>query len=110
MARSEVVFSNAGFYLISEALVLGKPMHLIPLPTYDQHWCAKVVDEAGLGTAAPHLERPAVLDFLARGQALRDNVVRHRDQYLSADPRERIASCLESLPVVGRPMPAPIAG
>lgn len=110
MARSEVVFSNAGFNLISEALVLGKPVHLIPLPTYDQHWCAKVVDEAGLGTAAPRVERRAVLEFLARGQALRDNVVRHRDQYLSADPREPIASYLESLPVVGRPMPAPIAG
>ncbi|MEW1700889.1 glycosyltransferase family protein [Streptomyces sp. NPDC091278] len=110
MARSEVVFSNAGFNLISEALVLGKPVHLIPLPTYDQHWCAKVVDEAGLGTAAPRVERQAVLDFLARAQALRDNVVLHRDQYLSADPRERIASYLESLPVAGRPMPAPIAG
>ncbi|AWK08293.1 UDP-glucuronosyltransferase-like protein [Streptomyces spongiicola] len=110
MARSEVVFSNAGFNLISEALVLGKPVHLIPLPTYDQHWCAKVVDEAGLGTAAPRVERRAVVDFLARSQALRDNVVRHRDKYLSADPREGIASYLESLPAVGRPMPAPIAG
>ncbi|GFH34430.1 glycosyltransferase family protein [Streptomyces pacificus] len=110
MARSEVVFSNAGFNLISEALVLGKPVHLIPLPTYDQHWCAKVVDEAGLGTAAPRVERRAVVDFLARSQALRDNVVRHRDKYLSADPREGIASYLESLPTVGRPMPAPIAG
>ncbi|WP_432066574.1 hypothetical protein [Streptomyces sp. C10-9-1] len=41
---------------------------------------------------------------------LRDNVVRHRDLYLAADPRERIASYLESLPAVDRPMPAPIAG
>ncbi|MEV7271404.1 glycosyltransferase family protein [Streptomyces bacillaris] len=110
MARSEAVFSNAGFNLISEALVLGKPVHLIPLPTYDQHWCAKVVDEAGLGTAAPRVERRAVLDFLARRPVLRDNVVRHRDLYLAADPRERIASYLESLPAVDRPMPAPIAG
>ncbi|MEV0966388.1 glycosyltransferase family protein [Streptomyces sp. NPDC049910] len=110
MARSEVVFSNAGFNLISEALVLGKPVHLIPLPTYDQHWCAKVVDEAGLGTAAPRVERRAVVDFLARSQALRDNVVRHRDKYLSADPREGIASYLESLPAVGRPISPPIAG
>ncbi|PWS40622.1 UDP-glucuronosyltransferase-like protein [Streptomyces sp. ZEA17I] len=110
MARSEAVFSNAGFNLISEALVLGKPVHLVPLPTYDQHWCAKVVDEAGLGTAAPRVERRAVLDFLARRPVLRDNVVRHRDLYLAADPRERIASYLESLPASDRPMTAPIAG
>ncbi|MER5361291.1 glycosyltransferase family protein [Streptomyces sp. NPDC002785] len=109
MARSEVVFSNAGFNLISEALVLGKPVHLVPLPTYDQHWCAKVIDEAELGTAAPRIEQPAVLDFLARGRALHDNVVRHRDLYLSTDPRERIASYLESLPTARPPMLEPIA-
>jgi uncharacterized protein (TIGR00661 family) len=104
MARSEAVFSNAGFNLISEAFVLGKPVHLVPLPTYDQHWCAKVVHESELGTAAPCVERRAVLDFLARGRALRDNVVRHRDLHLSADPREQIVAYLESLPAAGRPM------
>lgn len=107
MARSEAVFSNAGFNLISEAFVLGKPVHLIPLPTYDQHWCAKAVHEAELGTAAPYVERRAVLDFLARGRALRDNVIRHRDLHLLVDPRERIAAYLESLPAADRPMPAP---
>ncbi|WP_432071864.1 glycosyltransferase family protein [Streptomyces wuyuanensis] len=98
MARSEAVFSNAGFNLISEAFVLGKPVHLVPLPTYDQHWCAKVVQEAELGTAALRINRGAILDFLNRTRELRDNVVRHRDQHLAVDPRERIASYLESLP------------
>ncbi|WP_328667611.1 UDP-glucuronosyltransferase-like protein [Streptomyces sp. NBC_00322] len=98
MARSEAVFSNAGFNLISEAFVLGKPVHLVPLPTYDQHWCAKVVHEAELGSAAPRIDRGAILDFLNRNWELRNNVERHRDQHLVADPRERIASHLESLP------------
>lgn len=101
MARSEAVFSNAGFNLISEAFVLGKPVHLIPLPTYDQHWCAKVVDEAELGTSAPRINGGAVLDFLNRSRELRTNVVRHRDQHLRADPRERIAAYLEDLPTAG---------
>ncbi|MGW6021238.1 glycosyltransferase family protein [Streptomyces sp. NPDC055099] len=98
MARSEAVFSNAGFNLISEAFVLGKPVHLVPLPTYDQHWCAKVVHEAELGTWAPGIDRAAILDFLNRSRELRHNVIRHRDQHLTSDPRERIASYLESLP------------
>lgn len=102
MARSEAVFSNAGFNLISEAFVLGKPVHLIPLPTYDQHWCAKVVHEAELGTAAPRITHGAVLAFLNRSRELRNNVVRHRDQYLLADPREQIASYLESLPATSQ--------
>ncbi|MFJ6943333.1 glycosyltransferase family protein [Streptomyces wuyuanensis] len=97
MARSEAVFSNAGFNLISEAFVLGKPVHLVPLPTYDQHWCAKVVQEAELGTSALRIDRGAILDFLNRTRELRDNVVRHRDQHLAIDPRERIASYLENL-------------
>lgn len=97
MARSEAVFSNAGFNLISEAFVLGKPVHLVPLPTYDQHWCAKVVQEAELGTSALRIGRGAILDFLNLSRELRDNVVRHRDQHLAVDPRERIASYLESL-------------
>ncbi|MBQ1098597.1 UDP-glucuronosyltransferase-like protein [Streptomyces sp. b94] len=102
MARSEAVFSNAGFNLISEAFVLGKPVHLIPLPTYDQHWCARVVDEAELGTASAHINRGAVLNFLGRSRELRNNVVRHRDQHLVSDPRERIASYLESLPAASQ--------
>ncbi|MEU0582112.1 glycosyltransferase family protein [Streptomyces sp. NPDC006132] len=102
MARSEAVFSNAGFNLISEAFVLGKPVHLIPLPTYDQHWCAKVVHEAGLGTSAPHITPEAVLDFLNGSRELRNNVEQHRDEHLLADPRERIASFLESLPAASR--------
>ncbi|WP_411574219.1 glycosyltransferase family protein [Streptomyces fradiae] len=110
VARSEAVFSNAGFNLISEAFILGKPVHLVPLPTYDQHWCAQVIDETGLGTSAPYIEQEAVLGFLARGRELRDNVVRHRDLHLSADPRERIAAYLESLPVATRPKAASAAG
>lgn len=102
MARSEAVFSNAGFNLISEAFVLGKPVHLIPLPTYDQHWCAKVVHETELGTTAPRITPEVVLDFLNRSRELRNNVVSHRDQHLVADPRERIASYLESLPTASQ--------
>lgn len=97
MARSEAVFSNAGFNLISEALVLGKPVHLVPLPTYDQHWCAETVHEAGLGTSATRIGSAAVLDFLHQARELRSNVIRHRDQHLVTDPREQIATYLEGL-------------
>ncbi|MFE1912338.1 glycosyltransferase family protein [Streptomyces anandii] len=109
MARSEAVFSNAGFNLISEAFVLGKPVHLIPLPTYDQHWCAKVIHEVELGTSAPQIIPGAVLDFLSRSRKLRNNVVHHRDEHLLADPRERIASYLESLPAASQQILTPSA-
>lgn len=107
LARSEAVFSNAGFNLISEAFVLGKPVHLVPLPTYDQHWCAKVVHEAELGTSTPRIERGAILDFLNRARELRANVERHRDLHLVQDPRERIASYLETLPAACGRVPSP---
>ncbi|MEV8015289.1 glycosyltransferase family protein [Streptomyces sp. NPDC086554] len=96
LARSEAVFSNAGFNLISEAFALGKPVHLVPLPTYDQHWCATAVEQAELGTAAPRIEPGRVLDFLSRTGELRSNVERHRDAHLLIDPRESIATYLES--------------
>lgn len=105
LARCEAVFSNAGFNLISEAFTLGKPVHLVPLPTYDQHWCATTVDEADLGTAAPHIEPGGVLDFLNCLGELRDNVERHRDAHLLSDPRERIATYLESHAPDEKPTP-----
>jgi uncharacterized protein (TIGR00661 family) len=107
MARSEAIFSNAGFNLISEAFVLGKPVHLVPLPTYDQHWCAKTVHEAGLGTSASRITAEGVLSFLARSREFRNNVICHRDQHLVSDPRERLASYLETLPAVGQRIPIP---
>ncbi|GIH71905.1 glycosyltransferase family protein [Sphaerimonospora thailandensis] len=98
LARSDAVFSNAGFNLISEAFVLGKPVHLVPLPTYDQHWCAREVHKAELGTTAPRIDSGSVLHFLNRTRELRANVKRHRNLYLVQDSRERIASYLEALP------------
>lgn len=98
MARSEAVFSNAGFNLIAEAIALGKPLFLVPLPTYDQHWCAHAVADAGLGVWSAGLDGKEVREFLLRVDGLAAAVRDHRDRHLASDPRERIAQFLESMP------------
>jgi uncharacterized protein (TIGR00661 family) len=95
-ARSQAVFSNAGFNLISEALVLGKPLHLVPLPTYDQYWCAQAVERAGFGRQADRLHAADVLNFLAAGEEMSGRIRLQREA-LRSDPRPRIADYLESI-------------
>ncbi|AXK35608.1 UDP-glucuronosyltransferase-like protein [Streptomyces armeniacus] len=95
LARAQAVFSNAGFNLIAEAIALGKPLCVVPLPTYDQHWCARSVTAYGLGVDVPRLEEKPVRDFLHRVPELASSVREHRQRHLADDPRERIAAYLE---------------
>lgn len=49
LAACAAVICTAGHTLMSEAIYLLKPILAIPLATFDQHLCAEVVSEAGIG-------------------------------------------------------------
>ena len=97
LIRSEVVFSNAGFNLIAEAFTLGKPCYLVPLPTYDQHWCAQTVDSHGFGVAEATIDQRRVATFLGRRAQYADRIRKELAEYLADDPLERIAEYVETL-------------
>ncbi|WP_314094473.1 glycosyltransferase family protein [Microbacterium foliorum] len=86
MRRSRLVITNGGFNLISESIALGKPVHTIPLPTYDQNWCARTVEQYRIGTAAPRVTEDAVIGALAGADRLRRSILDLRDAHFLADP------------------------
>ncbi|MET7299953.1 glycosyltransferase family protein [Embleya sp. NPDC005575] len=93
----QAVFCNAGFNLIAEAFALGKPCYLVPLPTYDQHWCAHTVNRRGFGEGAATIEPGRVAEFLGRRAEYAVRINAELAEFLAEDPVERIATHLESL-------------
>lgn len=91
------VFCNAGFNLIAEAFALGKPCYLIPLPTYDQHWCAHTVNNRGYGVGAATIEPGLVADFMERRSEYVVRIHEELAEFLAEDPVERIAMHLEGV-------------
>ena len=101
LIQSQAVFCNAGFNLIAEAFTLGKPCYLVPLPTYDQHWCARTVGTRGFGVGEPTIDRRRVVAFLKRRARYADRIEHELAEYLADDPLERVAEYIEGL-VAGR--------
>jgi uncharacterized protein (TIGR00661 family) len=97
LARSRCLVANAGFNLIAEAALLGKPQLLIPLPTYDQHWCARTVHDQHLGVASPDVTLNSLLALLDRTDEISSRAQRLRDEFLAKDARPLIAQHIERL-------------
>jgi len=56
--------STAGHTLISEAIYCNIPMFVIPLPTYDQHYCAKFVNKNRIGYASDIITHDNLKKFI----------------------------------------------
>ncbi len=97
LARSRCLVANAGFNLIAEAALLGKPQLLIPLPTYDQHWCAHTVHDQHLGVASANITLNSLLALLDRADEITSRAQRLRDEFLGKDARPLIAQHIEHL-------------
>lgn len=94
-ARSRCVIANAGFNLMAEAMYLGKPMLVVPVPTYDQHWCAYMLAEHGLGLRATRITPDCVAKLITQSPAIAQRLVDHRGGFLGHDPRPQVAEHLE---------------
>jgi UDP:flavonoid glycosyltransferase YjiC (YdhE family) len=97
LARSRCLVANAGFNLIAEAALLGKPQLVIPLPTYDQHWCAQAVHDNHLGLSTGDVNRDSLLALLDRADDISDRAAALRDGYLAIDTRPLIGEYIEHL-------------
>lgn len=106
LIQSQAVFCNAGFNLIAEAFTLGKPCYLVPLPTYDQHWCARTVGSQGFGVGEASIDRRRVTAFLKRRTEYADRIEHELGEYLAEDPLKRVAEYIEALAAGRREFPA----
>jgi uncharacterized protein (TIGR00661 family) len=69
LGRAAGLISTAGFSLLSEAMRLNLPVLAIPLATYDQHFCARIISDNGLGLSASpeHVLNVKVLESFLSG-------------------------------------------
>jgi uncharacterized protein (TIGR00661 family) len=71
LRRSAAVISTAGHNLITEALYLQVPMFLLPFAHYEQQLNARMITDAGLGSAAESLTRTNLGAFFDNLDAFR---------------------------------------
>ena len=74
LARSTGVISTGGHTLISEALTLGKPLLVLPLATFDQHYCAHFIESHGLGITSDHVDCSILATFIGATEKFRRNI------------------------------------
>jgi uncharacterized protein (TIGR00661 family) len=100
MARARGVVCTAGFESVSEALWLGKPALMVPVPNHYEQQC-NAIDGArsGAGIAARHLDLDRFLDYLG---GARPDPTRFRRWVASAE--QRIVGAIEE--AAGVPPPA----
>ena len=56
LRKCKGIVSTAGHTLLSEAMYLGIPVYAIPLPVYEQHMNAHVIEQHGFGVSRPTLQ------------------------------------------------------
>lgn len=52
LLSASCLISTAGHTLLSEAVYLNMPTYTIPLSTYDQHYCARIIDHYQVGMSS----------------------------------------------------------
>ena len=85
LSNASAVISTAGHTLISEAIFCGIPYFAIPLGTYDQHYCAKVIEENKIGQSASKLTYDNLFEFLGQLSIYSHNISK-APSILSPDP------------------------
>lgn len=90
------IISTAGHSLLSEAMHLGIPVYAVPLPLYEQHMNAHVIDANGFGVSHKTLNSHALADFIKNLPRYSAAIQNDRDILLRQDGKEQIIRALSS--------------
>jgi uncharacterized protein (TIGR00661 family) len=96
LASASALVCTAGHTLLSEAMALGVPVLTVPLFTYDQHLCAQVISEAGVGLGVREISEGALEEFLARLDEFRANIA-HTPRLLRGDTDKVLTRICEQI-------------
>ena len=78
------IISSAGHQLISEAVSINTPVLVYCFSTYDQKYCAKMVDENKLGKVIKRFDQKEFDDFLNDLELYRRSISEFRNEYWAA--------------------------
>ncbi|MXQ55285.1 glycosyltransferase family protein [Shimazuella alba] len=91
------VITTAGHTLLSECLYLGLPIYVIPLGTFDQHYCANFIQDNQLGISSYSITKKECLDFIALLDHWKNNIKNCDNILTSSDSVQTIVDFLEDL-------------
>jgi uncharacterized protein (TIGR00661 family) len=100
LAGACALVCTAGHTLLSEAMALGVPVLTVPLFTYDQHLCAQVISEAGVGLGVPEISERALDEFLSRLDEFRAAIA-HTPKLLRGDTDRVLTRICEQIAQAG---------
>jgi uncharacterized protein (TIGR00661 family) len=65
LISANCLISTAGHTLVSEAAYLSIPVYTIPLSTYDQHYCTKIIDQYQVGMNSTEITESQLEKFFS---------------------------------------------
>lgn len=74
LANACCAISTAGHTLISEAMYCNIPTYVIPLPTFDQHYCGKFIRENKIGESVDIITYENLNDFFNNIDKYKENI------------------------------------
>ena len=74
LASASCLISTAGHTLLSEAVYLRIPVYTVPLSTYDQHYCGRIIERHQVGTSSSKITAQQLEHFLSKLSAYRKNL------------------------------------
>ena len=83
--------------LLWEAMYLGIPVYAIPLPVYEQHMNAHVIEQHGFGVSRPKLERENLEYFIRNIPKYRNNIGQNHDVLLRRPGQAEIITFLRQI-------------
>lgn len=89
------IISTAGFQLISEALFWNIPIMVFPLATFDQFYCAKIVENYGFGKWIKSFEVEEIHEFLNNLESYVEAEKQYKDSYFQNTWDEVLMTKLE---------------
>lgn len=89
------IISPAGHQLISEAIYLEIPLLVFPLDTYDQHFCAKEVEQNGFGYMLRDFTTSEVYKLVGEAESIRNRMKEFKRSYWKDSWENKMFSILE---------------
>lgn len=90
------VITTAGHTLISESYFCKVPVYVVPLPTFDQHYCGKFITENHLGMSAYTITSETLTEFFNNLSVYKKNIETNNNLLKNVDTINYLADQIES--------------
>jgi len=91
------IVTTAGHTLLSEAVHLGIPLYVVPLPVYEQAMNAHIIDKHGFGLSRSNINTGDLAHFLAGIPVFAAAIAADREVLLRGQGRDQVIALLEEI-------------